>query len=134
MRFSEKLSVFLLSYSPLDFWITGPLLNLFKKSHRLNVPGPSWLPVVGCYLEFSRLLSKFKYHYLVCENYARRYGPITGLRLGRDRIILVSGFKAVREVLTRDEFDGRPSGYFFRLRALGRRLGKCGPGCTERHC
>ncbi|KAI5730597.1 hypothetical protein M8J76_015514 [Diaphorina citri] len=86
-------------------------------------PGPSWLPVVGCYLEFSRLLSKFKYHYLVCENYARRYGPITGLRLGRDRIILVSGFKAVREVLTRDEFDGRPSGYFFRLRALGRRLG-----------
>ncbi|KAL1456966.1 hypothetical protein WDU94_001646, partial [Cyamophila willieti] len=85
--------------------------------------GPLWLPVLGGYLQFSRLLSKFKYHYLVANHYARIYGRVVGLRLGRDRIIVVSGFKTCKEVLMREEFDGRPNGYFFTLRALGRRLG-----------
>lgn len=38
-------------------------------------------------------------------------------------MVTVSGAAAVREVLTRDEFDGRPDGFFFRLRTFGKRLG-----------
>lgn len=38
-------------------------------------------------------------------------------------MVTVSGPAAVREVLTRDEFDGRPDGFFFRLRTFGKRLG-----------
>lgn len=49
-----------------------------------------------------------------------------GLRLGRNLVVTVSGVDAVKEVLTRDEFDGRPDGFFFRLRTFGKRLGKCG--------
>lgn len=52
------------------------------------------------------------------------YGPIVGVRMGRDAIIIVSGYPLVKEVLSREEFEGRPDGFLFRLRAFGKRLGK----------
>ncbi|XP_054289481.1 methyl farnesoate epoxidase-like [Macrosteles quadrilineatus] len=51
------------------------------------------------------------------------YGPLVGLRLGRDCIVLVSGYPLVKETLQREEFEGRPDGFLFRLRAFGKRLG-----------
>jgi methyl farnesoate epoxidase/farnesoate epoxidase len=63
------------------------------------------------------------YHHLVYANLSTKYGPVAGLRLGRDRIVIVSGYDAVRDVLLREEFDGRPDGFFFRLRTFGKRLG-----------
>ncbi|XP_014242400.1 methyl farnesoate epoxidase-like isoform X2 [Cimex lectularius] len=51
------------------------------------------------------------------------YGPITGIRLGRDRLVIATDNKTVREILTRDEFDARPDGFFFRMRSFGQRFG-----------
>ncbi|KAH1010291.1 hypothetical protein HUJ05_004608 [Dendroctonus ponderosae] len=45
------------------------------------------------------------------------------LKGSRSLVVTVSGPAAIKEVLTRAEFDGRPDGFFFRLRTFGKRLG-----------
>ncbi|KAJ8867266.1 hypothetical protein PR048_031065 [Dryococelus australis] len=85
--------------------------------------GPRWFPVVGNYPLLRRELRHLYYHHLVWSGLAARYGPVVGLRLGRDRIVIVSGYQAIRTVLTHEEFEGRPDGFFFQLRTFGQRLG-----------
>jgi methyl farnesoate epoxidase/farnesoate epoxidase len=51
--------------------------------------------------------------------------PVLGLKLGADLTIAVFGHELVKEVLVREEFDGRPDTFFIRLRAMGGRRGKC---------
>lgn len=55
---------------------------------------------------------------------ADMFGSVVGLRLGRDLIVIVSGYELVKQVSTREDFDGRPDGFFFRLRSFGERLGE----------
>ncbi|KAJ9576496.1 hypothetical protein L9F63_025606, partial [Diploptera punctata] len=86
-------------------------------------PGPVWLPVVGSYLWFRREKSRVGYYHLVWSSLSSRYGPVTGMRLGTDYIVVACGYDAIRDILLRDEFDGRPDGYFFRLRTFGKRMG-----------
>ncbi|KAB0792145.1 hypothetical protein PPYR_14104 [Photinus pyralis] len=86
-------------------------------------PGPKWWPIVGNYLQFRRRLTVLGYHHLVHEEFSRTYGPVVCFKMGRNIVVTVSGVEAIREVLTRDEFDGRPDGFFFRLRTFGKRLG-----------
>ncbi|KAJ1525347.1 hypothetical protein ONE63_010165 [Megalurothrips usitatus] len=99
------------------------LLLLDARRPRGYPPGPAWLPVVGTYPQLRRLLAEHGYMHEVFRALARRYGPVVGLRLGRDRVVVVSGAAAVRAVLTHADFDGRPDGFFFRLRCFGQRLG-----------
>ncbi|KAF5297438.1 hypothetical protein FQR65_LT01369 [Abscondita terminalis] len=86
-------------------------------------PGPKWLPFVGNYRHFKSILNKVGYHHLVWAELARIYGPVVCMKLGRILVVTVTGVDAVKEVLTRDEFDGRPDGFFFRMRTFGKRLG-----------
>lgn len=87
--------------------------------------GPPWLPIVGNLLEFRRKLSFIGYHHLVWKEFSEEYGKVVGLKMGRNLVVAVFGAEAVKEILTREEFDGRPDGFFFRLRTFGKRLGKC---------
>lgn len=58
-----------------------------------------------------------------CE-LAKKYGPIVGLKLGlADPMIIVSGRDAVMEMLSRSEFDGRPNGFIFTHRTMGKKRG-----------
>ncbi|XP_068896333.1 methyl farnesoate epoxidase-like [Tenebrio molitor] len=86
-------------------------------------PGPPWLPIVGNFIEFRRKLSEIGYHHLVWKEFSEQYGDVVGLKMGRNLVVAVFGPEAVKEVLTREEFDGRPDGFFFRLRTFGKRLG-----------
>lgn len=54
------------------------------------------------------------------DELARRYGPLVGLRVNRELIVLVSGHDAVKQVLTRDDCNGRPDGFFFRMRTFNK--------------
>lgn len=85
--------------------------------------GPPWMPLLGNYLQFLNLYKKLKLTHLVWEKLALKYGPLVGLRLGLDRLVIISGYEMAELVLHREEFEGRPDGFFFRLRALGQRLG-----------
>ncbi|XP_053970473.1 methyl farnesoate epoxidase-like isoform X1 [Hylaeus volcanicus] len=86
-------------------------------------PGPKWLPLVGCFLGFRRLRAKNGYAYLAFQELTRTYGPILGLKLGNQKVVVISTHDLVKKVLLRDEFNGRPDGFFFRVRSFGKRKG-----------
>ncbi|XP_015519448.1 methyl farnesoate epoxidase [Neodiprion pinetum] len=86
-------------------------------------PGPRWLPFVGCFPRFYRLRSKYGYVHLAMRDLAEKYGSVLGIKLGKQRIVIVSTHELIRKVLTQEEFNGRPDGFFFRVRAFGERRG-----------
>ncbi|XP_043286450.1 methyl farnesoate epoxidase-like [Venturia canescens] len=86
-------------------------------------PGPAWFPFVGCLLIFQRLRAKHGYVHLAFEELAKTYGPIVGVKLGNQKFVVVSSQRLVKKVLLADEFNGRPDGFFFRVRAFGARTG-----------
>lgn len=69
------------------------------------------------------LYVKKKFYHLVWAHYHEIYGPVVGLKLGCQRIVSVSGYEAVRQVMLNEVFEGRPDGFFFRVRSFGERLG-----------
>ncbi|KAK6620031.1 hypothetical protein RUM44_006431 [Polyplax serrata] len=85
--------------------------------------GPKWKPFVGCLFEVKYLISKLGLYHLVWETLADTFGPVVGLRLGRDIIVLISGQATIKKVLLNEDFDARPDGFFFRLRSFKKRLG-----------
>ncbi|XP_033183428.2 methyl farnesoate epoxidase isoform X2 [Bombus vancouverensis nearcticus] len=86
-------------------------------------PGPKWLPVIGCFFTFRRLKLKHKYTYLALQDLRKTYGPILGLKLGNQKAVVISTYDLVKKVLLQEEFNGRPDGFFFRVRAFGKRKG-----------
>lgn len=60
---------------------------------------------------------------MVWQELSEVYGNVVGLKLGRVLVVTTFGPEAVKEVLSREEFNGRPDGFFFRLRTFGKRLG-----------
>lgn len=85
--------------------------------------GPKWWPIVGNLVQFHQKRKSLGYIHLAWENLRETYGNIVGTRIGRDYIVTVFGAEIVKEVLTREEFNGRPDGFFFRMRTFGKRLG-----------
>ncbi|XP_077291982.1 methyl farnesoate epoxidase-like [Arctopsyche grandis] len=86
-------------------------------------PGPNWLPFVGNITTIAKKLKITGYHHLVWDDMIKTYGPIVGLKLGKRKVVLISDTDLIKEVSIRDEFQGRPDGFYWRLRAQGGRLG-----------
>ncbi|XP_008549892.1 methyl farnesoate epoxidase-like [Microplitis demolitor] len=86
-------------------------------------PGPKWLPFIGCILELQKRKKKSGYTYLVFNELTEKYGQILGLKLGCQKFVVVSGNNLIRKTLMISEFHGRPDGFFFRVRAFGKRKG-----------
>lgn len=63
------------------------------------------------------------FYHLVWHYLTTKYGPIVGLRIGRDRLIIVAGKDAIKQFYGLNEFNGRPDGYFYRIRSFDKRLG-----------
>lgn len=51
------------------------------------------------------------------------YGPVLGLKLGNQKLVVISTHDLVKQVLLQNEFNGRPDGFFFRVRSFGKRKG-----------
>ncbi|XP_058835271.1 methyl farnesoate epoxidase-like [Topomyia yanbarensis] len=86
-------------------------------------PGPTWFPLVGSGYYVYKLVKSFSFYHLLWAELVRRFGPVVGLKLGRDRVVIVSGIDAVREFYSKEELNGRPDGFFFRVRSFNKRLG-----------
>jgi len=86
--------------------------------------GPTRIPLLGSYLEIKKLRKKLGFYHLVWDQLSKSYGQVFSVKLGLIEAVIVSGYDAVRQVLCKDDFDGRPDGFFFRFRAFNKRLGK----------
>ncbi|XP_014476523.1 PREDICTED: probable cytochrome P450 305a1 [Dinoponera quadriceps] len=96
-----------------------------QKRTEINFPpGPYPWPLIGnqYYLKkLSRKLGGQQYAFLeICKRYS---SGIISLRLGGNNIIVVSDHMLIHEVLSNENYDGRPWNEFIKLRNLGLKKG-----------
>nr|BAN14691.1 cytochrome P450 [Plautia stali] len=99
-------------------------LLLFEGARPVRFPpGPCWIPILGNYLLFYELRKKLGFTHLVWEWLSKRYGPLVGVKLGKDKLVIGTNLPVVKELLTKEQFEARPDGFFFQFRAFGERYG-----------
>nr|CAD7198873.1 unnamed protein product [Timema douglasi] len=103
--------------------ILGLLAYLDSRKPRNFPPGPQWLPVLGSALAVHQLRKRTGYLYEATAELARQYGPVVGLKVGKDRTVVLCGYDGIKDMLSREEFDGRPQGPFYETRTWGIRRG-----------
>lgn len=81
------------------------------------------MPLVGALPTIKQAHSLCGFYHLVWHSMIKRYGPIVGLRAGRDRLIVVAGHDEIKQFYALDAFNGRPDGFFYRMRSFDQRLG-----------
>ncbi|RVE41678.1 hypothetical protein evm_013666 [Chilo suppressalis] len=85
--------------------------------------GPKPLPLVGNLFSVLFELKKVKYHHSLWKCWSNKYGGLLGLRLGSVNTVVVFGKEMIKEVYSREVFDGRPDGFMYTLRSFGKKLG-----------
>ncbi|KAH9637223.1 hypothetical protein HF086_016245 [Spodoptera exigua] len=83
----------------------------------MQYAGPTPLPVCGNLLSVALKLRSNIPHHVLWRSWAHIYGNILGLKLGFINVVIVSGKELIKEVSTREVFDGRPDGFFFLMRS-----------------
>ncbi|KAB0792149.1 hypothetical protein PPYR_14349 [Photinus pyralis] len=86
-------------------------------------PGPAWFPLIGCAWQLHRLRRRMGHLTKASQELAAKYGPLVGVRIGRERAVFVYGLQAIEEMYTRDELNGRPIGLLSTSRTGGTRKG-----------
>ncbi|XP_014486131.1 PREDICTED: probable cytochrome P450 303a1 [Dinoponera quadriceps] len=99
------------------------LLYLDCRKPRGYPPGPRWWPILGSILEIARIRQEAKYLTKSCLTLCEKYGPVVGLKLGKDRIVVLNDLESVQAMLSDENCDGRPTGPLFEVRTFGRRQG-----------
>ncbi|XP_048488799.1 probable cytochrome P450 303a1 [Plutella xylostella] len=102
------------------------LLYLDTIKPRNFPPGPKWMPILGSAREVSRLREKTGYLYKAVKKLSEQYchnGPTLGLKIGKDKIVMVNSLEANKEMLYNEDLDGRPRGIFYQTRTWGQRRG-----------
>ncbi|CAB3226338.1 unnamed protein product [Arctia plantaginis] len=89
-------------------------------------PGPDWLPFFGCAYTVKKLREQNGYLYKAVNLLAEMHGvsnSCLGIRIGKDRIVMVNSLEAIKEMLLSEDIDGRPKGIFYQTRTWGERRG-----------
>ncbi|XP_043461044.1 probable cytochrome P450 305a1 [Leptopilina heterotoma] len=95
-----------------------------KRNKKKLPPGPFAWPFIGNLHLLRQLSRDFGGQHLAFLELSRRYNSdLISLKLGRNRITVVSGDKGIQYVLKNGEFDGRPWDEFIKLRNMGLRKG-----------
>lgn len=106
--------------------VIGILLYLDSSKPKKFPPGPKWLPIIGSALEVNKSREKTGYLYKSLKELSKLYsndGHLLGLKIGKDRIVVVNSVEANKEMLYNEDFDGRPKGIFYQTRTWGERIG-----------
>ncbi|KAK9500817.1 hypothetical protein O3M35_002007 [Rhynocoris fuscipes] len=100
------------------------LIFLDTRKPKNYPPGPTWYPVVGSFLLIAKLRNDLGgYLYKATMSLREIYGPIVGLRIGKDREVVCLDYNSIKEMLTNEDIDGRPQGPFYETRTWGKRRG-----------
>lgn len=101
------------------------LLLLYLSCHKPKgyPPGPRWWPILGCALEVARIRQETGYLFKTCSVLCKKYGPVVGLKIGKDRIVVLNDLESMRAMLSNEDCDGRPIGPIYEARTWGARRG-----------
>ncbi|XP_018325402.1 probable cytochrome P450 303a1 [Agrilus planipennis] len=86
-------------------------------------PGPTWWPILGSCLELQKVRKQTGTLQEATAMLSKKYGPVIGLKVGKDLSVVVCSHKHIKKFLTEDNFNGRPHGIFYRYRTWGYRRG-----------
>ncbi|CAG9835981.1 unnamed protein product [Diabrotica balteata] len=99
---------------------------LFKKPKNFP-PGPTWYPIVGNFYAMRNLSKALGGQHKAFTKLTEMYDSnVIGLKLGAEKLVIVSSFELIKEVAYSQEFNGRPNNFFLRLRSMGTRKGVVG--------
>lgn len=70
-----------------------------------------------------RYLKKVKFYHLLWDHLSKMYGPLVGLKFFNCHVVIASGTEMVKKLYNTEELNGRPDGFFFRIRSFNKRLG-----------
>lgn len=88
-----------------------------------NYP-PGLFSIIGNRSFVERLARELGGQHLAFTEISKRWGSdVISLRMGMNRIVVVSGKKCVQEALSNEQLDGRPWNEFIKIRNMGRRSG-----------
>ncbi|KPJ07145.1 putative cytochrome P450 305a1 [Papilio machaon] len=99
------------------------LITLTTQRPPAYPPGPGLLPFIGNILTVWYNHKKLKYRHKVWQTLSQKYGDILGLQLGSINVVVVSGKDYIKEISSREVFEGRPDGFFYLMRSFGKKLG-----------
>ncbi|XP_076679748.1 putative cytochrome P450 303a1 isoform X2 [Andrena cerasifolii] len=99
------------------------LLYLGSQKPKGYPPGPKWWPLFGSALEIARLRRETGYLVKTCSVLCKKYGPVVGLKIGSDRLVILNDYESIRSMLSNENCDGRPIGPIYEVRTFGIRRG-----------
>ncbi|XP_043248159.1 probable cytochrome P450 303a1 [Colletes gigas] len=99
------------------------LLYLGSRKPKGYPPGPKWWPILGSAVEVARLRQKTGYLFKTCSVLCKKYGPVVGLKIGTDRIVVLNDHESIRMMLSDELCQGRPIGPVYETRTFGSRKG-----------
>ncbi|KAI4502050.1 hypothetical protein M0802_002732 [Mischocyttarus mexicanus] len=99
------------------------LLYLESRKPEGYPPGPKWWPIIGCAMEVARLRKNTGYLYKTCSVLSEKYGPVIGLKIGSDRIVILNDYNSASSMLTNPDCEGRPTSLMYKARTWGKRRG-----------
>ncbi|XP_076241382.1 putative cytochrome P450 303a1 [Calliopsis andreniformis] len=99
------------------------LLYLGSRKPKGYPPGPKWWPILGSVMEVARLRQETGYLVKTCSALCKKYGPVVGLKIGTDRIVVLNNYESIKAMLNDENCDGRPIGPVYEARTLGVRRG-----------
>lgn len=103
--------------------IVGLIIEIIKQ-FSFVVSGPSWRPFIGHGPSLRKLAAQLGGQHFAFMAMARQYQTdVLGLQLGRERVVCVCSYSTIKQVLTCEEYHGRPDNFFMRLRTMGTRKG-----------
>jgi cytochrome P450 len=88
-------------------------------------PGPTWLPVIGSALSVT---SARKQTGMLCKAITKIAGRFKnngclGLKIGKDLVVMAITGESIKEMMTNEDMDGRPTGPFYETRTWDLRRG-----------
>lgn len=82
------------------------------------------MPILGSAIEVNKIRKKTGYLHKTCTHLCEKYGPVFGLKIGNDQIVVLNNYESMKSMLMNEECDGRPIGPVYECRTWGKRRGK----------
>lgn len=88
-------------------------------------PGPKWYPIIGSSLAVHWAREKTGMLCRAVQVISQQYknNGVIGLKVGKDRVVVALTTESIREMMSNEDLDGRPTGPFYETRTWGTRKG-----------